>query len=235
MLISGVQKFTMLDYPGKISCIVFTPGCNFRCGYCHNPEFVLPESIQKIKNSFIPEEKFLNFLRKREGFLDGVVISGGEPTMMGDLPAFMRKVKDAGFLVKLDTNGNNPTMLKKIISEKIVDYIAMDVKTSFGKYKELVGPCVDPSNIKESIKLIMESGVDYEFRSTVLSEIHDEATLKEMAEMVAGAKIIYLQKFRPAHTLDPRFNSCVPFTDEKMADIAAQIFAPRVGVVNIRS
>src|SRR3989338_6370228 len=108
MLISGVQKFTLLDFPGLISCIAFLPGCNFRCGFCHNPEFVLPEQIKNLREGFIPEEAFFNFLKKRKGVLDGVVISGGEPTIMADLPEFIHKIKDLGYMVKLDTNGTNP-------------------------------------------------------------------------------------------------------------------------------
>ncbi|PIR76985.1 MAG: anaerobic ribonucleoside-triphosphate reductase activating protein, partial [Candidatus Magasanikbacteria bacterium CG10_big_fil_rev_8_21_14_0_10_38_6] len=142
MVISGVQPFTLLDFPEKTACIIFTAGCNFRCGYCHNPEFVLPEKIQQIKTSFIDEETIYSFLQKRKGLLDGVVISGGEPTMMGDLPAFIRNIKELGFLVKLDTNGNRPLVLQHLLDEGLLDYVAMDVKTSLVNYADLVGDCV---------------------------------------------------------------------------------------------
>lgn len=137
MQLSAIKKSTLLDYPGKIATIVFTPGCNLRCGFCHNPEFVLIEEIEKIRHDFISEEIFFRFLSTRIGFLDGVVICGGEPTIHTDLPEFCRRIKDLGFLVKLDTNGSNPEMLEKLLNQELVDYIAMDIKHTFDKYSEI--------------------------------------------------------------------------------------------------
>jgi len=234
MLISAIQRFTMLDFPGRTSCIVFIPGCNMRCRFCHNPEFVLPEMIQKIKKSFISEESFFNFLNKRKGLLDGVTISGGEPTIMPDLPKFIQQVRDMGFQVKLDSNGNNPRMLKKLFNSKLIDYIAMDVKTDLENYPDLVRGSAKTENITKSIDLIMNSGVDYEFRTTLIREVHTPRTLKNMAEMMNGAKAYYLQAFRQGETIDPAYNKYHPFSEKEMRDMINNIFLPKVKKAEIR-
>jgi len=233
MLLSGIQKFTTLDYPEHTACVVFTPGCNFRCGYCHNPEFVLPEQIKKLKDSFIPEETFFNFLEKRKGLLDGVVVSGGEPSLMPDLLPFLKKIKEEGFMVKLDTNGNRPAVIEEAIEKKLVDYIAMDVKTSFKKYADLVGRYVVPEHIERSIRLIKESGVAYEFRSTLIREVHKPEVLRDMEGMLSGSDQLYLQAFRPGHTLNPIFQLFHPFTAQEMEEIK-QRFTKTVQSVSIR-
>lgn len=233
MLISGVQKMTMLDYPDHTACIVFTPGCNFRCGYCHNPEFVLPEMLAQIRNSFIPEEVFFNFLKKRTGCLDGVVITGGEPTLMPDLVAFIERIKNFGFLVKLDSNGGRPEVLQNLISKNLLDYIAMDVKTSLEKYTHLVGPRLDPNNIQKSIDLIMHSGVPYEFRTTLVKELHSVEVLESMSELMRGAKQFFLQGFRPQKTLDPKFETYHAFHSNEIENIA-HIFHKNIDHVYIR-
>ena len=226
MLISGIQKFTTLDFPEKLACIVFTPGCNFRCGYCHNPEFVLPEKIAQLKSSFIPEEAFWNFLKKRgkrerdsAPLLDGVVISGGEPTVMPDLVPFMEKIKSLGFLVKLDTNGNRPEVIEQAMKRGAADYIAMDVKTSLAEYQRLAGSLARAENIKRSIELIKAGGVAYEFRSTLIREIHTPDILSDMRELVRGAKQLFLQSFRPGQTLNPTFGAYQPFTEAEMREL----------------
>lgn len=233
MKLSAVQKFTMLDYPDKIACIAFTPGCNMRCGFCHNPEFVLPEKIKKIQESFIPEETFLEFLRSRRGLLEGVVISGGEPTIWRDLPRFIRSIKRLGFLVKLDTNGNHPAMLEELLQEKLVDYVAMDVKTSLAAYADLVGPNVKKENIEQSISLLKKSRLAYEFRTTLIKEIHSPAILEDMAALLSGAARFFLQTFRPATTLNPLFVSYHPFSPEEMENIAGH-FRSGVSEISIR-
>ena len=222
MQISGIQPFTVLDYPDKTACIVFTPGCNFRCGYCHNAEFVLPEKIIQLKDSWIPEETFFNFLESRKNLLDGVVISGGEPTLMGDLLSFAKKVKERGFLVKLDTNGSTPRVLEKLLHENALDYVAMDIKTSLENYPKVSGSCVMPNAIKKSVEMIMKSGIDYEFRSTLLEELHDEKTIHEMANLIRGARVWYLQPFRNAKTLDETFQNNHALPKEEMEQIAAK-------------
>lgn len=210
MVFSGIQKFTMLDFPGHIACIVFTPGCNFRCGYCHNPEFVLPEQMCKIANSFIPENKIHAFLDQRRNLLEGVVISGGEPTIHRDLIPFMRKVKNMGFLVKLDTNGNKPEVIKQALDENLLDYIAMDIKTSLDNYQELCGKGALPEKIEESINLIKSCGVEYEFRTTMIKEIHTKEILEKMKPLIANAKNYRINQFRPGKTLDPKFAGYSP-------------------------
>lgn len=234
MLLSGIQKFTLLDYPDHTSCIVFTPGCNFRCGYCHNKEFVLPELIQELKEDFIPEEVFFHFLDKRKNLLDAVVISGGEPTMMGDLLLFMRKIKEKGFLVKLDTNGNRPEILEKALAENLVDYIAMDVKTSLLGYKELVGNLANETNLKRSIEMIKNSGKDYEFRCTLIKDIHTPEILYGMKEILRGAKKFFLQSFRNHDTLHPLFSTFEAFSASEMEEIA-EFFRDGVEEVVVRS
>jgi pyruvate formate lyase activating enzyme len=233
MLVSAIQKFTMLDYPEKTACIVFTPGCNFRCSYCHNPEFVLPEKLKELRSSFIPEEAVFNFLETRKGLLDGVVVTGGEPTIMPDLLAFIKKIKDRGFLVKLDTNGNRPQVVAQAIERSLVDYIAMDVKTSLTEYQRLAGARANPKYIKESIDLVKNSGIDYEFRSTLIKDLHTEEILHDMVEVLRGAKKLYLQRFRSGNTLDPAAEEYLPFSDKEMKEIK-ELFAPAVEFVGIR-
>lgn len=234
MKFSAVQKFTVLDYPGKVACIVFTPGCNMRCEFCHNPEFVLPEHIKELRESFISEATVLRFLEKRRGLLDGVVVSGGEPTLWHDLSKFLGKLQERGFLVKLDTNGNNPEMLRKLLREKLVDYVAMDVKASLGGYATLVGRGVKPEHIQESIELLKASGIPYEFRTTLIQEVHTEMELVGLEQLVAGAREYYLQIFRPGHTLSPVFAGYHPFSPEEM-EMLAKRFGKLVGKIGVRS
>ena len=220
MKLSAIQRFTMLDYPDKVACIAFTPGCNMRCGFCHNPEFVLPEKIAELQDAFIPSETFFNFLDQRRGLLEGVVVSGGEPTIWADLPEFFREIKKRGFLTKLDTNGHHPEMIKRLLKEKLVDYVAMDVKTSLSEYPKLVGGGVKPEHIQESIDLLKHSEILYEFRTTLVKELHSEVVLKDMEVLLRGATRYYLQAFRPGHTLNPVFASYHPFSTDEMKQLA---------------
>lgn len=234
MLISGIQKFTLIDFPGKTACVVFTPGCNFRCGFCHNAEFVLPEKIKQIEKSFISEEVFFNFIKKRKNLLDGVVITGGEPTIMPDLVDFIEKIKQFNLLVKLDTNGSNAGILKELINKNLLDYIAMDIKTSLENYPKLVGAGVKMEDVEENIKFIIQSKVPYEFRSTILKEIHPPEVLEKMAELVKGANKLFLQTFRPQNTLDPIFGKYNSFSKKEMKRIAEEVFSPYVKKVETR-
>lgn len=233
MVISGIQKFTLLDFPGKIACILFTGGCNYRCGFCHNPEFVLPEELAKLRKNFIPEEAALNFLKKRAGMLDGVVISGGEPTIMPDLESFIGKVRDLGFAVKLDTNGNRPEALRSLIDKGLVDYVAMDFKTSLPEYRALVGNGANEVTLSESIELLKEGRVEYEFRTTLIREVHTPAILKTMCETLSGAERLYLQTFRSGITLDPAFKDFHGFDMEETREIA-KLFSKNIDEVFIR-
>ncbi|MBR2386976.1 anaerobic ribonucleoside-triphosphate reductase activating protein, partial [bacterium] len=167
MLIGGVEKTSLIDYPEKLTAVVFTIGCNFRCGYCHNPELIKLKEDSKI----LDEEDFFAYLEKRKGLLDAVTITGGEPTLQNDLADFIKRVKDMGFLVKLDTNGCSPEILEKLINEKLLDYIAMDIKNSIDNYNKVVRNFTDKEKILKSINLIMNSGVDYEFRTTTLKSL----------------------------------------------------------------
>ncbi len=205
MQLSAIKKSTLLDYPGKLATIIFTPGCNLRCRFCHNPEFVLPEELEKIRHDFIGEEVFFRFLQTRVGFLDGVVICWGEPTIHADLPEFCQKIKNLWFLVKLDTNGSNPEILELLLNQKLVDYIAMDIKHSPEWYVSLVGKDVGISKYEKSIELIRTKSPDYEFRTTLIKWTHSTEDFKKICELIQGVKKFSLQNYRGDHTLDPSF------------------------------
>ena len=212
MLIGGIHTLTLLDYPKKSACILFTVGCNFRCGYCHNPQFVLPEQIKTYKaKNLIPEEKFFNFLKTRKNLLDGVVISGGEPTLQPDLIQFCKKIKDEGFLVKLDTNGTAPKTIQELIDKNLVDYIAMDIKASPEKYEQICDTKIKLEDIKKSKDIIQKAGstnkLDYEFRTTVIKEYHDEKEIEQIGKFCKDAKTLTLQNFRNKKVLNPKFKT----------------------------
>jgi len=212
--IGGLQKVTLIDYPGRIAATVFLCGCNFRCPWCYSSELVLPEKIKKQPR--ISEKDFFNFLKERKELLEGVVICGGEPTVHKDLPVFLKKIKKLGYLVKIDTNGSNPGMLKKLIDEKLIDYVAMDIKAPKEKYNEAAGATVDIEKIQESIDALKKGEVDYEFRSTILPKIHTGKDVANIAKWIQGAKIYYLQQFRPDKTLDPKYKKCKPFNQKEL-------------------
>ena len=192
MKISGLQKLTALDYPGLIACTVFTPGCNFRCGFCHNAALVTAGSVPED----IPLDEVMAYLRSRRGLLDGVVISGGEPLMQPGLGDFAEKIKALGYRVKLDTNGSYPERLKELIDSALVDYVAMDIKNSPAKYALTCGAeSVDMDKIHRSIEIIMTSAPDYEFRTTAVKELHSDADFEAMGELIRGAKAWYIQNF----------------------------------------
>jgi len=202
MIIGGLEKLTLLDYPDHLAAIIFTQGCNFRCHFCYNPMLVLPrkggDEKNKKEKGFSPlstEDLFL-FLKERFGRLEGVVITGGEPTMHPDLPSFIKKIKDIGYLVKLDTNGTKPEMVSQLIKDKLIDYIAMDLKAPIAKYEQTVGVKLDWDNIKKSVKIISESGLPYEFRTTVVPGLLAKEDFHKMGEFIKGASKWYLQKFK---------------------------------------
>jgi len=197
MNIKGLQKLTILDYPGETAATIFTGGCNFRCPFCHNYEL-----LSGRDDGGISETEVLYFLESRRKVLSGVVISGGEPTIQPDLDKFISKVKDLYFKVKLDTNGTRPDVIKRLISDGLIDYIAMDIKNSEDKYPLTIGMSDLPFKpIKESINLIMNSGIDYEFRTTVVSELHEENDFNFIGKMIKGAKNYYLQPFIDRETV----------------------------------
>lgn len=192
MRISGLQKMTLLDFPGLVACTVFLPGCNLRCPFCHNASLVLPERMTEPAMS---QEELLAFLESRTGKLDGVCITGGEPTMHKDLPILLRQIKDMGFRVKLDTNGTRPQVLRQLLAQGLPDYIAMDIKNSPDRYRETCGGVEVLPQVRESAALIMESGIDYEFRTTVASPLHSPGELAEIGRWLQGAKAYFIQKF----------------------------------------
>lgn len=215
MKIGGFQKLSLIDYPSRISAVVFTQGCNFRCDYCHNPELVDPSQYQNL----ISEKEILTFLKKRKGDLDAVVITGGEPLLQIDLEDFLKKIKVLGYLIKLDTNGSFPEKLRKIIKEKLVDYIAMDIKGPLDKYQKISNSKIEQNKIEESIKLIMDSGIDYEFRTTIVRSQLSGNDFTKIGEMIKGAKLYALQKFVPSKTLNPAFIKEVSYSDEELEKI----------------
>ena len=199
MRIGGFQKLSLLDYPGKLSAIIFTLGCNFRCPFCYVPHLVLPEMMKKIKE--IPAEYVLAYLKKRRRFLDAVVVSGGEATIHSDLPDFLKEIKSMGYLVALETNGSNNRMLRQLISDGLVDYVEMDLKAplEFNKYNRAVGGVLTEEifkNIRESVKMLLTSSIDYEFRTTLVKELHTKEDILEICRSIKGARRYYLQNFR---------------------------------------
>lgn len=192
MIFGGFQKLTLIDYPGKLATTVFTVGCSFRCPFCHNPELV----DLRLAHNEESEKEFFEFLKKRKGKLEGVCITGGEPTIQANIIEFIKKIKKMGFLVKLDSNGTRPDVLKKIIDAKLVDYIAMDIKSRLEKYDETTSTKVDQARIKLSVDMIMHSGIPYEFRTTVVPGLHTEKDFDEIAKWIDGAEAYYLQEYR---------------------------------------
>lgn len=195
MKIAGFQKLTLLDFPGKVACILFTQGCNFRCPYCQNSGLIGHENEELIS-----EEEIFSYLNKRKGVIDGVVVSGGEPTVQPDLEAFMRKIKDMGFLVKLDTNGSNPELIEKLIKDGVVDYIAMDIKNVLPLYISVASVKASTEKLKRSIEIIKSSSIDHEFRTTIIKNIHDIDKMKEICSYVGGDKM-YLQNFEQSENV----------------------------------
>ena len=197
MKIHGIQKMTLLDFPGKVACTVFLGGCDFRCPFCHNTELFDYEA-----KPVMSEEEFFAFLKKRKGLLDGVAITGGEPMLRADLPEFMKKIKELGYPVKCDTNGNHPEMLKKVVNEGLVDYIAMDIKNSPERYPETAGlPAFAIAKVEESKNFLLEGHVDYEFRTTVVKQLHDRESFEKIGEWINGAERYFLQPFKDRDTV----------------------------------
>lgn len=205
MQISWINKFTLIDFPWQVSCIVFTPWCNFRCGFCHNSEFVLPEKLKLVYKNIIPEKAVLNFLELRKWSLTWVSICWGEPTLQNDLINFCIKVKKIWYLIKLDTNWRDPEIIKELIDKKLVDYVAMDVKNEIWKFSISAWIELDEKPYLETIKLLLNSDVDYEFRTTVIKWVHDENTIENITKYISWAKQYSLQNFKWWNSLDENF------------------------------
>ncbi len=192
MEIQGIQKMTLLDYPAKVACTIFTAGCNFRCPFCHNASLV---THVDAKNN-IPEDEIFAFLKKRQGILDGVCVTGGEPLLQPDIEEFIRKVKELGFSVKLDTNGSNVRMLRRLVEQRLIDYVAMDIKNAPDKYGMTIGiEEYDMANIFESVELLMSGIIPYEFRTTVVRQFHTRGDFAAIGRWIKGAERYYLQSF----------------------------------------
>ena len=226
-VIGGFQKTSLLDFPQKIACIVFTPRCNFQCGYCHNPE------LNGKKEAVIELPSFFSFLESRKGKLDGVVITGGEPTLQKGLYQFIFEIKSMGFAVKLDSNGSNPEILKKLINDKLIDYVAMDIKAPFDKYHDVIKTKIPLENIKESIDFLLKGNVDYEFRTTVVKEQLSFDDFEKIGELIKGANKYFLQKFVPSKTLDKDFMACSTYSNLEFETIKG-LLMPYVKEVGLR-
>jgi len=226
MIIGGLEKLTLLDYPDHLAAIIFTQGCNFRCHFCYNPMLVLPregkdENIKEKGFSLISSKDLFLFLRERRNRLDGVVITGGEPTLHADLPSFIKQIKALGYDIKLDTNGTNPIMLEQLIKEKLLDYIAMDLKAPLTKYELITGVKVDCNNLEKSVKIIMTSGLPYEFRTTVVPGLLAKKDFTAMGRVIRGATSWYLQKFKSdTELVDFHYQAHQAYSNQEMAEFS---------------
>ncbi len=229
MKIGGLLRTSLIEYPKMISAVIFTQGCNFGCPYCHNPELVDPERYTDT----IPEKELLTFLHKRKNLLDAVVITGGEPTIYEDLPLFMERIKKIGYQIKLDTNGTNPDMLKRVLDMKLADYVAMDLKAPLEKYSEVTRVPCNTEAIKRSIEILGQAAIEVEFRTTVLTSLLTESDVAEIGKLVPPGKKYILQHFEATKTLDPSYlqeSGPTILSLEKLADTlgsGSQDFAVR--------
>ena len=221
MLFGGLQKTTLVDYSGKVAATIFTAGCNFRCPYCHNPELVLPELIKEQPK--ITEKEILNFLKEHQKLLEGVCITGGEPTIQPDLINFIKKVKDLGFLVKLDTNGSRPGVLNSLIEGNLIDYVAMDIKAPKQKYELFVEDEKIMENIDKSIELLKQDKVDYEFRTTLAPDILEEQDILAIADWIKFAPRYFLQRFQNSKVLNEKFKDLQPWSEQRIKTVLKKI------------
>ena len=222
MILGGLQKHSLIDYPGKVSCVCFVLGCNFSCPYCHNPDLVR-KNVTSL--SLVDEDGLYAFLEARIGFLDGVVVSGGEPTLNRDLTSLCQRIKALGYPIKLDTNGSRPEVIQGLIDKSLIDYIAVDIKTDSARYPALVEKGYDPAPLRSTVRMVMEWGAEYEFRTTCVKPLVDERAIAEIASMIQGAALYALQRFRRSKLLHPEFFRTLDpaFKEEEM--IALKSFA----------
>lgn len=213
MIISGFQKLTLVDYPGNTACIIFTQGCNFRCPFCHNSSLL----TNKNNSNTINIQTIFDYLDKRKGLIDGVCISGGEPLLHEDIGEFIKEIKEKGYKIKLDTNGSKPEILKKLLENNLIDYVAMDIKNSFDKYDLTAGATIDIENIKKSVELLKNSNIDYEFRTTISKELHSLDSIKKIVQYLGPEVKYYIQNYRECETVLKRgLNS---FSEEELTNI----------------
>ena len=217
MIIAGLQKMTITDFPENVACILFLKGCNFRCPYCHNSELI----DYKIDDNYILKEEVFDFLKKRQGILDGVVISGGEPTVNKDLPKLIKEIRDLGFKIKLDTNGTNPQMLKELLEDGLIDYVAMDIKNVQTKYLETAGLSEKNvqilENVQKSIDILKKTKVDHEFRTTIMKNYHNIEDLEEINKLIGKDEKYFIQNFEDSeYVLD---HNIEPFSEKELKEI----------------
>jgi pyruvate formate lyase activating enzyme len=217
MLICGWQKLTLLDYPGKVATTLFTLGCDFQCPFCQNPELVDPKKIKQ--QPLIKEGAFFNFLKSRQGLLDGVCLTGGEPLLQPDIFDFIKRIKQLRFLVKLDTNGYQPSKLTQLFQANLLDFVAMDIKGSKEKYHQAVGRSVNLKDIQMSIDSIRQSRIDYEFRTTAAPGIINQKEIVKIGQWLQGSKIFALQQFNPQKTLDTSWQKIKPYSQEELKEM----------------
>ena len=219
MNIGGLQKVSLIDFPGRISAIIFTQGCNFRCPYCHNPQLVDP----KLYRPCLFSKDILDFLAHRRGKLDAVTITGGEPTLQEDLIPLIQKIRKMGFAVKLDSNGSRPDVLAHLLKDKLLDFIALDIKAPLDKYSQVVKVQMDTGAIAQSVRLVIQSKIPQEFRTTVVKSMLTQKDILAIAKEIAGAKRYALQRFQPAQTLDPEFAGEQLFPEEELLKLKKQL------------
>lgn len=224
----GLEKFSLVEWPGKITAIIFTGGCNFRCPFCHNPELVTDLDETPI----YPWPEIEKFLNKKIGWIDAIMITGGEPTIHSSLPKILKLIKKKSYLTGIATNGSHPEMLRKIIEEKLIDRICMDVKSSLENYPVACGSKINVETISESIKIIKNSGIEYEFKLTLVPGIITKKDISKIGELVKGAKKISLQQFRPLKTLDKNYQDKVPYGKDDIVEFG-KMLENNVGEVNL--
>ncbi len=218
MKLGGLQKLTLVDYPGKVAATVFTLGCNFRCQFCHNSGLFI---WTKEDTQTITEKELFNFLEARQGLLDGVCITGGEPTLQPDLSRFIGKIREKGFAIKLDTNGSNPEVLESLIKEGLVDYVAMDIKAAPEKYGEVTNTQINIEKIKRSVDLVKKLP-DYEFRTTVANRLQSKEDLLRIIQWLSGSKKYFFQQYRPpGQPINPYARPLAQFPEEDLAEVLA--------------
>jgi pyruvate formate lyase activating enzyme len=222
MKFAGLVKQSLVDYPGEVTAVLFTRGCNIRCPYCQNTHLLLRSP--RVSEPVITMEEAAEFLKERLGFLDAVTVTGGEPTLYEELPAALAAFKELGYLVKLDTNGTNPTMLQQLINSGSLDYVAMDIKAplDYRKYTRACGKLTTEEffNVRSSIRMLMEASIQVEFRTTVVPLLHPPEDIEEIARYIQGANLYSLQQFNPSVTLDTDYGAVVPYTRQEMQELA---------------
>jgi pyruvate formate lyase activating enzyme len=237
MKFAGLVKQSLVDYPGEVTAVLFTRGCNIRCPYCQNTHLLLRSP--RVSEPVITMEEAAEFLKERLGFLDAVTVTGGEPTLYEELPAALAAFKELGYLVKLDTNGTNPTMLQQLINSGSLDYVAMDIKAplDYRKYTRACGKLTTEEffNVRSSIRMLMEASIQVEFRTTVVPLLHPPEDIEEIARYIQGASLYSLQQFNPSVTLDTDYGAVVPYTRQEMQELAERCspYVQNVRVVNI--